>query len=87
MLSCVTTYDELVSGQLAAGSALHERYIGMRERQESADNEVRRRRIDHTLHSKLEQFNEVDRSDRAQRKVDEEAQIEALAAKLRGPAR
>lgn len=83
MMSGSTTYDELVSRQLETGKSLHEKYVSMRERRDSADNEVRIRHTEYGLHTKLERINEADRFDRAEREADKEAQIEALAERLR----
>ncbi|QUQ69491.1 DUF4407 domain-containing protein [Kutzneria sp. CA-103260] len=83
MMSSSTTYDELLSHQLETARNLRHRYVSMRERRDSADNEVRVRHTEYGLHAKLERINEIDRLDRAQREADKQAHIEALAAKLR----
>jgi hypothetical protein len=78
-----TTYDQLVFHQLETSRSLHARYVGMRERRDAASVELRSRRTEHGLQSRLDRLTVADQFDRAQREADKEAQIEELAARLR----
>jgi len=82
-LSRTTAYDLLYTRQLEAGSRLHEKEIGLQERRDTAHADVQLRQTEHEYLTDIENIAGADRVGRADREVDQRAEIEALAARLR----
>ena len=79
-----TAYDELVSRQLAAGKRLHERDLNLHERRDTAASDVYLRNTELNRKIRLERIAEAGRAASANREADLEAEIDKLAARLRG---
>ncbi|WP_158436442.1 DUF4407 domain-containing protein [Nocardia nova] len=82
LASGTTAYDRLFSRQIQASSALFDRWVAIRERQDSAEYQIAEREIEHRLHNRLEEIDDADRSHRAQREIDKREQIASLADRL-----
>jgi hypothetical protein len=82
-LSRTTFYDRLYTRQLETGSRLHEKEIGLKERGDTITNDVRLRQAEHQYQADMARIAGADRAGRADREVDQRAEIEALAARLR----
>jgi len=82
MMSGTTAYDALVSRQIEASKRLHDKRLHLRERNDTVETEVQLQRAEYELRTKIDSINEADRTARAQRKVDLDAEISELAAKL-----
>ncbi|MEV6872838.1 DUF4407 domain-containing protein [Amycolatopsis sp. NPDC051128] len=83
LMSSSTAYDVLVSRQVEVARRLHDRHVTLRERQDSADNDVWLQRTEYNLRTRIGSIEEADRSARAERESGLDAEIDALAAKLR----
>jgi len=84
MLSGTTTYDRLISHQLDVSSRLHDRYLQVRESADNATSDVHDRRTEQIRAAEIEQINDSDRRMRAREEESLDAEIEELAARLRG---
>jgi hypothetical protein len=78
-----TNYDRLVSRQTDTAGRLHDKHVGLREQQDAGDMDVQSRRFDQNVRTRIKNIDEEDRAARAQREADLDAEIDALAAKLR----
>jgi hypothetical protein len=87
LLSGTTSYDQLYTDQLEAGRRLHEKDLKVRTNWDGAKHDLRLRRIEHNLQTRLGRFHAEDMSDRADRESGLDQQIEELAAKLRAQGR
>ena len=83
LMSGSTAYDVLVSRQIEVARRLHEKHVTLRERQDTADNDVWLQRTEYNLRTRVDSIEEADRSARARRESDLDAEIDRLAAKLR----
>jgi len=83
LMSGSTAYDVLVSRQVEVARRLHDRHVTLRERQDTADNDVWLQRTEYHLRTRIDSIEEADRSARARRESDLDAEIDKLAAKLR----
>jgi Domain of unknown function (DUF4407) len=83
LMSRTTTYDVLLSRQLEAGRRLHDRHIGLREREDIAAIEAEMQRTEHQLRHRIGRIEDADRASRAKREADLDAEIEELADQLR----
>ncbi|MFF1606442.1 DUF4407 domain-containing protein [Amycolatopsis sp. NPDC058278] len=83
LMSGSTAYDVLVSRQVEVARRLHEKHVTLRERQDTADNDVWLQRTEYNLRTRVDSIEEADRSARARRESDLDAEIDRLAAKLR----
>ncbi|KDN20733.1 hypothetical protein DV20_18775 [Amycolatopsis rifamycinica] len=83
LMSGSTAYDVLVSRQVEVARRLHDKHVTLRERQDTADNDVWLQRTEYNLRTRIDSIEEADRSARARRESDLDAEIDRLAAKLR----
>jgi hypothetical protein len=83
LMSGSTAYDVLVSRQVEVARRLHDKHVTLRERQDTADNDVWLQRTEYHLRTRIDSIEEADRSARARRESDLDAEIDKLAAKLR----
>ncbi|MGW4813819.1 DUF4407 domain-containing protein [Kitasatospora cineracea] len=90
LMSGSTTYDRLVSRQVAAAEALHEKALRLEERRGDRLNELRRRRLDLQINEELAKVEQAEseleqakREERAQQEAAIDARIEERAARLR----
>jgi hypothetical protein len=83
LMSGSTAYDVLVARQIEVARRLHEKHVTLRERQDTADNDVWLQRTEYNLRTRIDSIEEADRSARARRESDLDAEIDRLAAKLR----
>lgn len=82
MMSGTTAYDVLVSRQIEVGKRLHDKHLHLRERSDTADTDVQLQLAEYELRTRIEKINEADRTTRARRETDLDAEISKLAAKL-----
>ncbi|MGK3207594.1 DUF4407 domain-containing protein [Amycolatopsis sp. MEPSY49] len=83
LMSGSTAYDVLVSRQVEVARRLHDKHVTLRERQDTADNDVWLQRTEYNLRTRVDSIEEADRSARARRESDLDAEIDRLAATLR----
>ncbi|MEU5384558.1 DUF4407 domain-containing protein [Kitasatospora cineracea] len=90
LMSGSTTYDRLVSRQVAAAETLHEKALRLEERRGDRLNELRRRRLDLQINEELAKVEQAEseleqakREERAQQEAAIDARIEERAARLR----
>nr|WP_312872491.1 DUF4407 domain-containing protein [Kibdelosporangium persicum] len=83
LMSGSTKYDVLVSRQMDTANRLHDKHVTMRERQDAGDMDVQLHRFDHNQRTRIKNIDEEDRAARAKQAADLDAEIDALAAKLR----
>jgi hypothetical protein len=83
LMSNSTKYDLLVSRQVETAGRLHDKHVGLRERQDICGMDVQLQRVEQSLRTRIESIDEADRAARAQHEADQDAEIDALAAKLR----
>lgn len=79
-----TTYDQLIARQIETDKRLHNSHVNLFERRDSAIVDVRLERIERDKLTRMERLDEVDRQARTRRESDLDAEIERLAARLRG---
>ncbi|SDN81715.1 DUF4407 domain-containing protein [Lentzea jiangxiensis] len=79
-----TTYDRLIARQIEADKRLHSSHVNLFERRDSAIMDVKLERIQRERHERLERLDVADRQAKAQRESELDAEIERLAARLRG---
>jgi hypothetical protein len=79
-----TTYDQLIARQIEADKRLHSGHVNLFERRDSAIMDVKLERIERDRQGRMERLDEAERQARAKRESDLDAEIERLAARLRG---
>jgi hypothetical protein len=86
LMSRRTTYDLLLTRQLAMTDRLHDKYATEQERRDATRRDVEIKRLDHEYAASVERIDEADRATRADRQATLGEQIKRLAAKLRDDA-
>lgn len=84
MLSGTTTYDRLITNQLDVSSRLHVRFLQVQESADNASSDVHERRTEQTRAAAMDKINDSGRRMRAREEENLDAEIEELAARLRG---
>ncbi|MEV6527757.1 DUF4407 domain-containing protein [Longispora sp. NPDC051575] len=84
LMSGVSKYDRLVSRQVDTGQRLHDTYLTMREHRDSGTWQDEIRRMEQDQRGKVAQIEEDDRTASSRREQEIDAEIDALAARLRG---
>lgn len=82
MMGGTTTYDTLVSRQLATAGRLHAKHVSLYERRDSVDLDILTKRTDLKLRNKSGDVDNEDRVARARRRNEMTEQIDRLAARL-----
>ncbi len=83
LMGGTTTYDRLLSRQLADDDYLHGVDGGLRKRRDTSDKEVEFQQLDYDVRTRIELIAEADRVNHAQREAELDARIDELAARLR----
>src|SRR5574341_707742 len=84
LMGGTTTYDRLVARQLVVDEDLHDTESRLSKRRDTADKEVELQQIEQEVRRRIEKIAEADRVSRLQEEAELDAEIDALAARLRG---